>query len=212
MGEIKLIDKNTDISALKMEKYRWDLVVGNRPYQVVNIEGYVHTIGGKWGENSMWCYPRDEEPSYHNLVEYDGSGAADWGIVMYTACYIKSKWDEKELRSIKRVMITRNGKDFFLTHNLNKALYLIDVIREHPLNFDLYDFEQRIVGRKIWWRSQPAIITRWIGDGQACVIIEPDGIDAFETPREFLEDNMLIGDEGFIKADIFDEHIWWFRE
>jgi hypothetical protein len=214
MLEFKFISKDTDIDSLHMNKYKWDVVVGKNkiPYQVVDIEGYVHCIGGKWGNNSLWCYPRNEKPSYKNLIEYDGDGGADWGLIISTNNYIKSKWDETELRSSKNVMITRNGEDFYLTHDINNALHLINRINEHPISFNSYEFEKEIVGRKVWWRSQPGIIASWVGNGQACVIIKPDGVDKFETPAEFKTDDMPFYDDDDIKADIFDEHIWWFRD
>lgn len=108
-------------------------------------------------------------------------------------------------------MITRNGKDFYLCRSgINQALYLIQVIGEHPINFDEYGFAEKMIGRKVWWRSQPAVITRFIGEGQACVILEPDGIRNFKFPEEF-KDDIPYEYDGYIKADIFDEHIWWFR-
>lgn len=59
----------------------------------------------------------------------------------------------------------------------------------------------------------PEIITDSIDDGQACVILEPDGIEKFTTPAEFAEKE---GDDyyedGFVKAEIFDSHIWWHRD
>ena len=67
-----------------------------------------------------------------------------------------------------------------------------------------------MIGRKVWWRSEPAIISSWI-DGQACVILEPDGIDNFTKPAEFVDDGCMDDGERDIKADIFDKHIWWFR-
>lgn len=209
--EIKLIEKDTEISALKMYKYDWDVTVGkqNIPYQVVNIDGYVHCIGGKWGENSLWCYPRNEIPCYENLVEYDGNGGADWGLIMKTHNCIKTKWDERELRSTKTVMITRNGEDFYLTHGIHHALDLINRINDHPIELNAYGFEKKMIGKKVWWRSQPGVITQWIGNGQACVIIKPDGIEKFETPAEF--ENDYYDEDEDIKTSIFDEHIWWFR-
>lgn len=68
-----------------------------------------------------------------------------------------------------------------------------------------------MIGRKVWWRSEPAVITHWI-EGQACVILEPDGIDKFAVPAEFVHDEIMNDRERDIKAEIFDDHIWWFRE
>lgn len=49
MSDIRLIERDTDISKLNMMLIDWDVVVYNRPYQLAFIEGYVHSIGGKWG-------------------------------------------------------------------------------------------------------------------------------------------------------------------
>ena len=78
---------------------------------------------------------------------------------------------------------------------------------------DLIDYDKKMIGRKVWWRSQPAIITKWI-KGQACVILEPDGIDSFKTPAEYENDDMFGDDEDkkSIKTEVFDKHIYWFRE
>ena len=53
MHRIRLIEKDTDISKLNIAKIDWDVVVRDRSYQVVRIDGYVHTIGGKYGENNI---------------------------------------------------------------------------------------------------------------------------------------------------------------
>ena len=81
MSEIRLITEDTDIDSLKMSKMDWDVEVKGVPYQVVRIEGYIHSIGGRWGENNLWMYPRFEVPTYGNLVEYccNNCGVC-WGI------------------------------------------------------------------------------------------------------------------------------------
>ena len=48
----------------------WDVVINGIPHYVVRIEGYVHTIGGRYGENDLWAYPRDKAPTYDTLVEF----------------------------------------------------------------------------------------------------------------------------------------------
>ena len=74
------------------------------------------------------------------------------------------------------------------------------------------DYAQRCVGRKVWWRSEPAIIKRFV-DGQACVILRPDGISKFTTPAEFYrEDGTNYYEDNDVKTSIFDKHIWWFRD
>lgn len=214
MSEIKLITEDTDINTLKISKMDWDVEVNGISYQVVRIEGYIHSIGGKWGENNLWMYPRDEKPTYDNLVEYycNDCGVC-WGIKYEPHNYIRTKWDEPECYTSGGATITRNGKDFyFCSGGIIEAQYLIKDLDEHPLDLNMHGFAEKMIGRKVWWRSEPAIIKSWIGHGQACVILEPDGIDNFTTPAEFAGDESMEYVDKTIKTSIFDEHIWWFRD
>ena len=45
MQSIRLIDRNTDISKLKMHQMYWDTVINGEPYFVVLIEGYIQSVG-----------------------------------------------------------------------------------------------------------------------------------------------------------------------
>ena len=214
MCEIKLVDKNTNLSNLK--PLNWDIIINNRPYYVVRIEGYVHTIGGHWGENNLWAYPRDEKPSYKNLIEFTSDEVVCWGIKYEPEIRTHYKYGESETRKVGGVIITRNGKRFYtvgggLHYGIDKARVLIEEFKEHPINTYSIDFDKKVIGRKVWWRSQPGIITSWV-DGQACVIIEPDGIPCFFVPEEFNNDNSFYYVDEPIKADILDKHIWWFRD
>lgn len=212
MLDIRLIKEDTKIEELNMSEMPWDVVVRGVPYQVVRIEGYVHSIGGRWGENNLWMYPRDEEPTYENLIEYYGDGCGVcWGMKYEPHNYIRTKWDETECYTSGGAMITRNGEDFYFCRGgIDEARWLMKHLDEHPLDLNEYRFEEKMIGRKVWWRSEPAIITSWV-KGQACVILEPYGIERFTTPPEFAHDEWMENSERSIKVDIFDKHIWWFR-
>ena len=216
MKEIKLIDKDTIIP--KASPLDWDLEIKGRPYYVVRLEGFVHTIGGHWGENNLWAYTRDEEPCYENLIEFDSDSPVLWGIEYKPTHYIKNKWGEREVRRGSSLIITRNGKPFDeinsngIYYGIDKARVRISDYNEHPLGLNAIDFDKKMEGRKIWWRSQPAKIEYFIW-GQGCVIIVPDGIEKFETPPEFRDDDFMDDGENYsIKAHILDKHIWWFRD
>ena len=214
MTDINLIEKDTNISELKMSKMPWDVEINGVPYQVVRIEGYVHSIGGRHGENNLWMYPRNGNPTYETLIEYqcEGCGVC-WGIRYDPHNYTRTKWDETECFTSGGAMITRNGKDFYFCRGgIDEAKWLVKRLDEHPLELNEYGFAEKMIGKKVWWRSEPAIITSWIGNGQACVILEPDGIDNFTKPAEFVDDGCMDDGERDIKADIFDKHIWWFRD
>lgn len=213
MNKIKLITENTDLSSLKMRKYDWDVVVHDIPYQIVAIESYIHAIGDSRGENNLWMYPRNEEPTYNNLVEYYGNGCGVcWGIKYEPHNYIRTEWDETGCYTSGGAMITRNGKDFYFCRGgIIEAQYLLQDIDKHPLDLNMYGFAKKMIGRKVWWHSEPAIITYWVDHGQARVKLEPDGIDRFTTPAEYANDDVMAYEERDVKISIFDEHIWWWR-
>lgn len=216
MQDIKLINKDTVLPQLHL--LNWDVYINDRPYYVVKIDGYVHTIGGKYGENCYWAYPRDEEPCYENLIEFNCGNPVAWGIEYKPRNYSKCKWDECEALSGSTIMITRNGKAFCdvfargINYGIDKARVMISSFKEHPAELNSIDFDKKLIGRKVWWRSEPGVITHYC-NGQACVIIKPDGIKKFTTPAEFAkEDDGFYYEDGDVKADILDKHIWWFRD
>lgn len=213
---IRLITKE-DIPTLEYRKMNWDVWVNNTPYQVIDVKGFVHTIGGHLDNgrgNSFWAYPLNEELSYSNLIEFNGHPGARWGVEFYPTNYVKSKWDETEIRQGRHLVITRNQKPFydgFMTIHEALALVLDGKLSDHPLNLNDRDFDKKCIGRKVWYRSQPAIIERYI-EGQACLILQPDGIDKFAVPKEFEDSDIPYCEDDTIKVDIFDKHIWWFRD
>lgn len=214
VGDIKLIRPDTNIQSLKIHRYDWDVWVKGKPYYVVRIEGYNHSIVGMYnGQNDLWMYPRDEEPSYENLTEYSTRDfGVLWGYRYEPYNYIRAKYDEAECFTCHRYIITRNGMDFYDDcHGIHDVMTKIQRLNDHPIPFNLINWKDEVIGRKIWWRSQPGIITHWV-DGQACVIIKPDGIDKFETPQEYKNDGLFSDDEEDIKADVFSSHIYWFRD
>lgn len=213
--EIKLVTKDTNISTLSMHKFNWDVQINRVDYQVVQIDGYVHSIGGRRGINDLWMYPRGAEPTYENLVEFscDGSGVC-WGIRFEPKNYFKCKWDETEAFTSGGAMITRNGEDFyFCGAGIDEARYMLMQIDDHPIGFHEYKFNENVVGRKVWWRSEPAVVSKWIGGQDARLVISPDGIDAFRVPPEFeAEEGPDYYEDGVVVTTAFDSHIWWFRE
>lgn len=214
MADIRLITKDTVLPHL--QHMDWDVVINGIPHYVVRIESYVHTIGGRYGENDLWAYPRDKAPTYDTLVEFGCENPVAWGIRYEPQNYTKTKWDETEARSGSGVAITRNGEIFChvtggLNYGIDKARAMIVEFGEHPLDLSTINFDQKAIGRKVWWRSEPAIITEYV-DKQACVILEPDGIERFTVPAEFAKEEPDYYEDGYVKADILDRNIWWFRD
>lgn len=219
MVSIRLI-KPEDIPTLKYRKLDWDVEVGGVPYQVIEVDGFAHSAGGKldYGNgNCYWAYPlSDGEPTKDNLLEYYGHRGACWGIVYDEIEHIRHKWDEGEIESGRKLIITRNGKPFidccceFTVHEA-MALVFDGKLDEHPLHLNKRNFDTECIGRKIWYYSQPAYISNFFTD-DARILIEPDGKDYFDTLPEHKGDDLWDDTMSSVCTSIFDPHIWWWRD
>lgn len=215
--DIKLIDENADLSNIK--PFDWDVEINGVPHYVCRIEGYCHSLvfhNGVESREELWCYPRHEKPSIDNLIEYRLDSPVAWGIHYDEIHHEYHKHDETEARTGARTIITRNEAPFYTVYgmahySIPKAMYLISKINEHPLEFNSIDFDKKMIGRKIWFNGQPAIIKDYI-HGQCCVIIERDGGDKFETANEFKNEDGEFEYDTRLKIDCLEGgRIWWFR-
>lgn len=212
MTQNKLIDETTDLSDLK-KPYGLDLEVNGVPYDIYIVEGYVHTIGGRWGENSLWACPAGEKPTHENLIEFNGE-APTWGITFDRVNYVKSKWNETSVETNGSCWITRNGKKFYnimgrtSEYALAKAQYtLVQLLEELPVSICHRDWKDQNIGRKIWYNEQPAIIDSITSDNN--LLIKPDGIDKFKAPASWEGDYDDYADG--LRVELLSPHIGWFR-
>lgn len=221
MDEIRLITKDTDLSGVK--PFDWDLVIGGKPYYVCRIDGYSHSYawnGGMETKQDLWCYPRNEKPSCDNLIEYSLKSPVAWGIEYREEPCIVSKYGETETRENRFTVITRNGEKFYTVgggkeYSIIKAMYLLHEIQDHPLEFDAIDYDLKAVGRRIWYRGQKAVITRFV-HGQCCIMIaREDGLH-FQCPEEYKNEPWIEAsyrDEKELKIDcLVAGHVNWFRD
>lgn len=215
MVELRLI-KAEDIPDLKYSKLDWDVCVRGVPYQIIRVPGFAHCSGGHldYGEgNNFWAYPLGEEMTIDNLIEFNGVRGAAWGIEYTPINGIKSKWGETEIYEGRKLLLTRNGEPFYgelLTFHQAIAYVQDGIIHEHPLSLDSRDYDKKAIGRKVWYRSEPGIVT-YCQDAR--VTIAPDGMEEFSIPKEFeAEDAPFDEPRTSIFTSIFDPHIWWFRD
>ena len=196
--------------------FSWDIVINHKPYKAYQLEGYYHSVGSRWDD--VWCCPRDEEPTKENLIGYAADDVCSWGIEIKQHNYRNFKHECVE-QSIY-VIITRNGDHFYdftchdMGYGIAKAQTLITKIKEHPLDFSSFNFDKQIVGRKIFYRDQPAIVRSYIY-GQCCIMIEPDTnyIEHFTPPCWALTDNEWDPYEQDLKIDCLEDgNVWWFRD
>lgn len=214
MPKIKLIDENTDLSHLN-KPLGLDLKVNCVPYDVYMVEGYNHTVGGKWGENCYWTCPSGELPSYQNLIQFNGDAPA-WGITFERSNYKKSKWDQTSIECEGICWITRNGENFYciyarnMEYGLAKAQYfLVKLLEECPVWLSERNWKENTIGKKIWYNNQPAIITKINSENE--LWIEPDGIEKFEAPPYW--DKYLYKDyEDGMYVDLLSEDVCWHRD
>ena len=192
MDKIKLLNKNSNLKHIK--KLNWDTYIRGVYYDVYRINEYIHSIGGQWGEDCYWACKRGETPSYKNLVEFTGH-VCSWSLLIEETNYLKTKYEETEIRNSIHVKILRNDKVFYsftvrdFEYGYAKARKLMIEIPEHPISFNEIDFENQIIGREILWR------------GQKCKIIEYS-----------MNENLIIepiNNKECIAEDIFSEQINW---
>lgn len=134
------------------------------------------------------------------------------------------------LQNNQLIYITRNGVPFYrldpiVDHATNvyngtlRALRLIEEIKRHPLRFDEIDYDKKLIGRHVWYRSQPAIIKEYIA-GRGVFTLEPDkeaGCNGFLIPKE-ISKNMETHEEilpdtlSAVSVEFHDPWVWWYRD
>lgn len=206
MCDIKLIKKDTDFFKLKFELMPWDSWYGDNPLDVYRIDGYIHSIGGRWGNNNYWCCLRGQKPAFDNLMEFSGH-PCNWGINIIENNYHKYKWEQHEINRSIRVEIIRNSKVFYsfvvndFDYGLSQSRILLFEVLEHPIQFNNVNFEKDIIGRKILWKQKPCIIKDYSMNNN--LIICPD--KGYKKYFKNYEDETVVD-------CLFSPAISWFRE
>jgi hypothetical protein len=213
MAEIKLINKDTNLKNIQIEWIRWDAYYGIIPLTIYKIPGYIHSIGGKWGENDYWCTKRGLDVNYETLMEFNGS-PCNWSFSLTEDNYLKCKWEEKSVERKIQVKILRNNDVFYTfgANNLDWALarvrMLLFEIDEHPIEFYEINFKKHIIGRKIEWKGIPCIIESYCMNGN--LIIVPDL--KLSSHEELMKVSHQKADyDGYVAEDLFAGSIFWFR-
>lgn len=188
----------------------WNVTLGekHKEYTVVRIDGCPHSTNGA-GENCYYIYPRGEELTLDNIMKYNGDIC--WG---FKAEQFNMNVSRGRVESRTICYITCAGKVVYefmsdISTAANRIMVAIEKLKTHPLDIPMIDYEKKAVGRKVYYRDKPAIITRCHKD---FVILEPDGEVEnfgklpFQTQQDY-EDNY----EGYVKEDILSDSIFWFR-
>ena len=212
MIETKLIKKDTDLS--NISRMNWDTYWKDTPLYVYRVEGFYHSIVGRWGNNDYWCCRRGEKPTYETLMEFSGH-TCNWGISVEENNSHRYKWEEHEIDSYIKIQILRNNKKFYefvvndLDYGLAKARVLLTEIHEHPICFGEIDYEKQIIGRKIYFKDIPCIIKRHELGSDRVIIVYDDSVPFFNSKN--LEKYFKPEEDYIIVEDIFADSIDWFR-
>lgn len=202
------IKEDTDLS--KLQRYSWDVVIDGEEYYVYRLAGHVHTFGGQYHCNDLYCCKRTEEPSYKTLLKFNAEPIR-YGVICKHDSYIN---DKDNVYDCYKFTITRNDVEIFnfnsssLELGMAQAQVYIDQIKDHPLTFIDINYHIKARDRLIKWMEEPAIIID-MHPKISRVLIVPDlsaGADISKFDGEFA------GNKNIISTDIFDKHIDWWRD
>lgn len=149
------------------------------------------------------------------VVGFDGH-RVELDVQIETRNYLKeSHLSGDEVRKGGSGKIIADGEvvyEFFLRDaqwGLIKAHQLIGELSEHSSSWLMKAEREKLVGRKVFYREVPAIITRLIAD-QGCVIVSTEDGRPFPAPvwSEADDDGER---EPEVKVEVIDPNIWWHR-
>lgn len=203
----------------KLDRYNWNVTLGkeHKPMQVYRIDGCIHTKGGKRGTNELYMADRNiakEDIKPGDLTPF--SGDICWGVNIQQHNY----YGKDEVRVGCGADITCGGRkiyhitcsfDYIAARAMDTILKLQE---ECPIPFGEIDFEKWVLGKKIFWHDQPAVVTSYnVEDGT--VFIKPIGQDTFKLLNRDKKEQDWVKEyatESCIKDDILASSIWWWRE
>ena len=217
----RVIDSTTDLSDAKYYKVPWDVVLSNgEECDVYKFKDFVHTIGGKWGENSFYACPRGEKPTAENLILFRASSTCRWGFTVNEHSYVKTKWHETYIDDNIVVTILRNDKPFKtivcndISYGVACAMKFITEVQEGAVEVNKVNWTENVIGRKIYYKDTPAIITS-VNISDFTVVVEPDNDEkCFKKPSCWSDytDTEWEADYGHgMVVDADSKDIYWFR-
>jgi len=193
------------------------------------VNGIVQEI---WNREESHSLGRDNGRNEHLWLKqtYEDIEGTDWvpwiDIATNRPCYevkiaqgnrTKYKWGETRINGTCQVDILCNQKKVYefrcmdIEYGLANAQVLLAKMGEHP--FDFADPES-MVGRKIWYHRQAAVVDYLILQ-QGCIMIRKEDGTGFDLSQPWRDDDDIEDpwdNQNKVKDDIFSEQIWWFRD
>ena len=206
----------------------WDLEIGGKPYQVVKYDG--------WNNEDYVCYEINKTcvrikdhfvPTNENLELINCHGvrgeSPTWEIKQSKTKRLKTKWGDTDLRFGCLTTIYRNGVPFFEfsgseDYAYHKAKSFLVEVLDGPVNFHSRFWRDELIGKKINYNGESAIIER-VNTGPFSMWIVPVN-GKFKPPHRWDTDdedevlNREHWDEeyasGLIVESVLDPSIDWY--
>ena len=181
----------------------WDIILQSTPYYGYHFEPDYDKLSAedcaRFDIDKWFICKRDcpEEEIVNNLVEASSKDMGiRWKVEIAEYLRIKNKWGEDDLRRTCGLRIYRNDKLFYeegcgtRQRGMRIAEDLIEDWQCHVLDICTIDFDKKMIGRKVWFRDEPAIINNFCW-GMASVEVIPDreaGCEKFSRPKRYQKD------------------------
>jgi hypothetical protein len=162
----RVASSSTDFSNLKIDFFDWDfhMKIG-QPWQVIRIPGFYHSYDCEY-----YCYPlelgTDPNEFKERLIPFNKNwNILKWDMKIEEYTSYRYKWDEVRHNDGFTGELYRNGELFYRTGGATKAdvfAYLTvaqNNAQSHPANFATRDWKTKILGHKVWYHSNPCVIT-----------------------------------------------------
>ena len=161
-----------------------------------------------------------EDKITDNLIQCnENKMCVRWGFSINEDSYLKYKWDEYSFRTNVKYNITRNDELFYegccgsLEGAYVNAMKIIYEAQNSPADIGTIDWNTNIIGTKVWYCDQPAIIQS-VYRGEMYLVPDKEFIKEFKEPESWKgEDWMYWGDyKDGLYVEIWDSRITWFRK
>ena len=155
--------------------------------------------------------PQKESRWHIGDVEFDGHHTL-WGFEYFPTTYLKSSYlSGDEYRKGGEIRYFRDRKQVY-SEFCREPLTASNKIGATLMKLMDFDWEMVTIGRKVWYRELPCVITM-ICEDQGCVILEREDKKDFPDAVWHKENDGAMGEgEDTVKVEIIDGGIYWYRD
>lgn len=212
----------------ELTRLNWDIVIKGEEYFGYHLGPDFNNYDESDKEKYLFRYDtwfickRDcpEDKIIDNLISCSRDNMQiRWGFSVKEDSYLKYKWDEYSFRTSVKYNIIRNDELFYegccgsLEGAYINAMKIIYQLEDSPANINTIDWNKNIIGTKVWYCDQAAIIQS-VYQGEMYLVPDKEFIEEFKEPESWKgEDWMYWGDyKDGLYVEIWDPRITWFRK